>query len=139
MNDCLKGAVETLRNPDTSMKPVQLGDQREAALVAGLHGLAEEFGKQISHTYIDSNGEMAFNIIGPEGNTPGASCGQYGEELAAWLSTVPRRTGARPTTSPILPENGWCRINHFDVERLLLAVAEDLEMKQDAGAGPSGP
>lgn len=56
------------------------------------------------------------------------------DDLAALLSLVLRRTGSSPTSSPILQENGWCRVNHFDVEKLLKIVAE-----RDPSFDPSEP
>lgn len=122
MSHDLEEAINALWNLDQDLKPVQLGNQREAAIVAGLHGLAAHFGKDIDFTRIDANGELDFNI---KGEFRGF-CGEYGEELAAVISQVPRRTGIYPTDGSVLPENGWCRINHFDAERLLKIVGHDL-------------
>lgn len=111
MNLRLKHALHALAGLDRSLKPVQLARAREDALVEALHGLAAEFGREIAFTRIDANGEMDFNLV---------DVGQgYGPELAALLSKVPRRYGVAPTDAAVLPENGWCRIHHFDVERLL--------------------
>jgi len=121
MNDRLRNALEAYRNLDRTLKPVPFADAREKALIEFLHGLAEEYGKKIAFTVIDANGEMNFNI---EPSRPGAYDAKYGEELAEWISMVPRRCGIYPTDSKVLPENNWCRINHFDVERLLNIVAE---------------
>lgn len=137
MTDRLRDALMALRNLDTSLKPVQFADARETALIEGLRALAAESGRELGFTRIDARGEIAVNVVGPEGDGPGRPSGQYGEELAAWLSTVPRRTGTAPYDGPVLPENGWCRINHFDVERLLKLVAERT-LDAEASAGPSG-
>lgn len=122
MSNDLEDAINTLWNIDPDLKPVPFGNQREAAIVAGLHALAAHYGKEIDFTRIDGNGELDFNI-------KGASRGlkvEYGEELAAVISQVPRRTGISPTVSAVLPENNWCRINHFHAERLLKIVGRDL-------------
>ncbi|WP_455233068.1 hypothetical protein [Geopseudomonas aromaticivorans] len=126
MSQALKAAIDRLNNLDTSLKPVQLADQREAALVDGLHALAANYGLAIEFTHIDANGEMKFTTKGGE---------PYGEELASWLSTIPRRTGLQPTSTPVLPSANWGRLNHFDVERLLKAVGESLEQEYQ----PDGP
>jgi hypothetical protein len=115
-------AINNLWNLDHSLKPVQLGDAREKAIVNGLHALAAVFGKEIDYTFIDANGELNFNILGAAQGRGG----EYGEDLAALLSQVPRRMGISPTTSPMLPQNNWCRINHFDAERLLNIAAEEI-------------
>jgi len=121
MNERLRNAIEALRNLDRSLKPVQLGDAREKALVEGLHGLAAEYGREIEFTMINgaNNGDMKF-VIKP--SRPGQYDGTYGEELAAWLSMVPRRTGITYTDAPVLPQNNWCYINHFAVEHLLTEI-----------------
>ena len=120
MSQALKDAIYRLNNLDHTLKPVQLGDQREAALVDGLHALAAHYGLEIEFTHIDANGEMKFTTKGGE---------PYGEELAAWLSTIPRRYGIQPTTAPVTSSANWGRLNHFDVERLLKAVGESLEQE----------
>lgn len=114
MNDRLRNALHALLTLDTTLKPVPFADAREKSLVEGLHGLAAEYGTSIAHTCINALGEMAFNVQG-----------QYGEDLAAWLSRVPRRCGTSPTRSPVLPENNWCWLNHFDAERLLRLYAAE--------------
>lgn len=136
MNDRLRAALEALKAYQDGKCPCQ----REAILIEGLNGLAEEYGRKIHPTYINANGEMDFFVVGPEGLGEGRPSGTYGEELAAWLAKVPRRTGVSPTEAAPLPENGWCRINHFDVERLLSLVAQEklpsdeLDQSSDADA-----
>ena len=126
MTQALREAIDRLNNLDTSLKPLQLGAQREAALVDGLHALALSYGLEIEFTCIDANGEMKFTT---KGGAP------YGEELAGLLSTIPRRYGVQPTTAPCSPTATWGRLNHFDVERLLKAVGESLEPE----CQPAGP
>lgn len=134
MSQSLEETIHRLWNLDTSLKPVPFADKREAAIVDGLNALAGNFGKEIDFTYIDANGELTFNIKGASRGLGG----EYGEELAALLSQVPRRTGISPTSSPVLPENNWCRINHFDAERLLKIAGEEIFGIEgpDSGAGP---
>jgi len=122
MSNDLEEAINTLWNVDPDLKPVQFADRREDAIVAGLHGLAAHFGKEIEFTRIDANGELNFNLKGASRGLGG----EYGEELAAVISQVPRRMGIYPTERPMLPQNNWCRINHFDAERLLKIVGRDL-------------
>lgn len=135
MSAAFESAVHRLWNIDRTMSPVEVGREREAALVEGLVELARMHGREISLTYIDSNGEMAFNIAGTEHGRGDA----YGEELAEVLSLVRRRTGIATTDAPVLPENSWCRINHFEVERMLKIVGADLFGIDGPGQQPSSP
>lgn len=122
MTDKLETAIRDLWNIDPDLLPFPYANAREKALAAGLHALAAMHDKEIEYTYIDSRGEFQFNILGSrEGRG-----GRYGEGLAEILSLVPRRTGISPTSSPVLPENNWCWINHFEAERLLKIVGADL-------------
>jgi hypothetical protein len=122
MSHDLEETINRLWNLDTSLKPVPFGDARENAIVDGLHALAGHFGKEIDFTCIDANGELNFFI---KGASQGLG-GEYGEELAALLSNVPRRTGVSSTTAAVLPENNWCRINHFAAEKLLKIAGEQI-------------
>lgn len=137
MNDKLTESLAALKALDRdALSPVAFANLRERALIQGLQGLAEAYGKMLAPTRIDGNGELDFNIVGDQPGVPGA-CGQYGPELAAWLSHIPRRTGIMPTTAPVLPQNGWCRIHHFNAERLLLRVAEAMPAPEPDGAAPA--
>jgi hypothetical protein len=122
MSHDLEETINRLWNLDTSLKPVPFGDAREQAIIDGLHALAGHFGKEIDYTHIDANGELNFFI---KGASQGLG-GEYGEDLAALLSQVPRRTGVSATTSAVLPENNWCRINHFEAEKLLKIAGEEI-------------
>lgn len=125
----LENAIQALYELDTTLKPVQFADSRERALQNGLHSLANHFGKKIQYTRIDGNGEMNFIIEGGEG---------YGDELAEILSNVPRRTGIASYDGPVLGCNSWCRINHFDVERLLKVAGDklfDIDPEQSQSMG----
>jgi hypothetical protein len=136
MNDRLRNALETLRNLDTSLKPVPFADAREKAIVEGLHGLAEEYGRKIGFTHINSLGELDFNI---EPSKPGLHDGTYGDELAEWLSQVETRTGITASKRNILPQNNWCRIKHFEAEKLLNLVADrmlDNDLDETASMKP---
>jgi hypothetical protein len=115
MSHDLEETIHRLWNLDESLKPVQLGDAREKAIIDGLHALAAHFAKEIDYTYIDANGELDFFVKGASRGHGG----EYGEDLAALLSQVSRRTGVSPTNAAVLPENNWCRINHFEAEKLL--------------------
>lgn len=121
MSARLETAITKLHNLDASLTPVALGNAREVAIVEGLIALAENFGKEIEHTYIHSNGDIKFNIKGADqGN------GEYGAGLAALLSKVPTRCGIHAIQADVLPQANWTWINHFDAEKLLKIVGEEL-------------
>ena len=120
MTERLEAAIHRLWNVDAGMSPLAIAREREAAIVEGLVELARMHGREIEQTYIDSNGELAFNV---EGSREGKV--SYGPDLAAVLSNVSRRTGIAPTSAAVLPEGAWCRINHFEAERLLKIVGAD--------------
>jgi len=88
---------------------VPYSKEREAILGEGLVDLLARFGHHIRKPYIDANGEISL-----ETETP------YGEELAAILNTIPVRHGISPTQGHVEATGCWCRINHFDLEKLLL-------------------
>lgn len=113
-------AMQALRDSATAGTPVQIGDAREKALGTALAAMAAELGTSLESTHIDARGE--FRVVVPAGTAADQRqgvCGHYGEAFAKWLCTVPTRTGAVAHTGYVLPENGWCYINHFDVERLV--------------------
>ena len=80
--------------------------------------------------------EINFHVQPLDGRTGrDVECGCYGEELEEWLTIVPRRTGTFPYAGHASPDNGWCRLNHFDAERLLIAV-RDLMPAMETGTIP---
>jgi hypothetical protein len=123
MSHHLEEKILNLWNVDQpDLTPVEFANRRETAIVEGLHALAAHFGKEIDFTRIDANGELDFNIKGAARGMGGA----YGEDLAEILSRVPRRTGVISTDAAVLPENNWCRINHFDAETLLKIAGSEI-------------
>lgn len=101
------------------MKPVQQSRRREARIANALIRIARKHGVNLRKPLtIDANGE--FSIVASN-NTPNDgpndACGQF-RTFAAVLSKYSPRTGIVPT-SHLSPENGWCRMNHFNAERLV--------------------
>jgi hypothetical protein len=134
MTNRLEAAVNALYALDTSQTPVALGRAREAAIVEGLNALAENFGKKIDFTYIHSNGDLKFNIEGAD-----RGIGEFGANLAAYLSKIPTRTGLQPSEGTVLPENNWLWINHFAAEKLLKIVGKEMFDIDPDNALSSGP
>lgn len=129
----LKAALTALANLDQSLAPVQLGDARESALIEGLQALADAYGKTLTPTRIDGRGDMEFTLSPPNGSQ------SYGAELAAWLNEIPVAYGmTNHMQGHVLPQNNWCRINHFNVERLLEKVQEVvLALNNDTAISPT--
>lgn len=123
MSSRLRKAIHDLKSIDPDLPPYPHSQAREAALVEGLHGLAAHFNRTIMRTYIDSRGELGFVIANKE---------TYGSGLAEVLSLVPRRTGVSTTSVTPLPQNSWCYINHFHVERLLMLLGGRFGWEEDA-------
>ena len=90
------------------MTPLQTARARERRLSRGLQALAAKYGHKIAPPMIDANGEFRFIVDG-----------RYGQDLADRLNEIPVRCGILPTQGHVLACNNWCRINHFDAERLL--------------------
>ncbi len=134
MTNRLEAAINSLYSLDPSMTPVALGNAREAAIVEGLNALAETFGKKIAFTYIHSDGDLKFNIEGADrGN------GEFGPDLAAYLSKVPTRSGIEASERTVLPENNWLWINHFAAEKLLKIVGKEMFDIDPEHTIPAGP
>lgn len=85
--------------------------------LAACHGVTLE-----GPLHIDSRGEFSIVALPADGSSPKLGCGPYGEAFAAILNQHHPRQGINPGT--VLPESGWCRMNHFEVERMVLAQAQ---------------
>lgn len=98
------------------IKPVQLGDMRISLLQQGLIALGDFYNFPAAVRYLAS-GEFTF--YGNRGQHPESACAPFGDNLAAWLNTIPTRTGDTPSKGHVMSVNGWTRINHFATESLL--------------------
>ena len=106
------------------MTPLEQSRTREANLAKGLRELARLHGIIFREPLgINSNGE--FSLVVSNGTPRDSSIdptGQYGVKLAEIIGRFHPRTGYAPANS-IDPSNGWCYMNHFDVERMLESVS----------------
>lgn len=95
-------------------------DAREAAMQAGLPAMAAEFGVTLQGPiYVDSRGEMSIVALKPGStNAKVDGCAKFGD-FAEHLTRNHARTGVAPGI--IDPDNGWCMMSHFGVEKMLLA------------------
>lgn len=109
------------------MKPTHAGEARQNALCEGIVLVAKYFGVTLKPILgIDANGELSI-ISQPEthGHLVGAP---FSEEFCDVLNTHCRpRCGTVGTVSVMDPDHAtWCRINHFDAEHLVYAVANEV-------------
>lgn len=102
-------------------KPVPLGQERERRLVAAVMLLAESFGTRLDPIHrIDARGELS--IVGKTDSWNSHHV-QFGEPFAQALNTHTNpQCGVRPGAI-MDARSTWCRINHFDAERMVLACA----------------
>ena len=103
--------------------PLEESREREASIAQGLRDLAKQHGITLREPLvIDSNGEFSIQVSnGTDKDGHKDPCGEFGT-FADQLSRHSPRCGFVPTKY-LSPKNGWCRINHFDAEKL---VAERL-------------
>jgi hypothetical protein len=114
---------EDIQNQCKGFTPLETSRMRESMLATGLRILGAKHGLLFREPLqIDSNGEFSLVAAGADdgpypswGSQP---CGTYGASFVALLNKHNPRTGMLPTKY-MDPSNGWCRINHFDVERML--------------------
>lgn len=72
-----------------------------------------------------------------DGSDPQYGCGHFGKRFADLLNQYNPRTGLSPSAT-LLPESGWCRMNHFDAERVVLvAAAHELQEKESKRSAES--
>lgn len=103
---------------------------RAKAIGEALTALAAEFGVTIAGPlHIDSRGEFMLTAKDPADTTPRPVTGKFGAELASILNEHNPRQGVAP--GPFLhADSGWCYMNHFDAERLVLQRYESATQRQ---------
>jgi hypothetical protein len=105
------------------LSPVAHGAAREAAIIDALEALADTLGVKLQKMHrIDANGELHITALDGD-KDPRLGCGQFGWRFAALLNLAASpRTGVIPCD--LQPEAGWCYINHFAAEKLVLRYFE---------------
>jgi len=95
---------------------------REAALIAGITAMARSFGVHLKPIHrIDARGELS--IVALDKDKPSnIGCGKFGQKFTEWLNTAKPRTGIVPCN--LSSDAGWCYINHFEVEKMVLRYSE---------------
>lgn len=111
---------EDFANGHTSS--VAHANTRQAAILAAVRFMAKSFGVQLAPMHaIDANGEIS--IVALDGDRdPSLGCGRFGGPFAALLNTANPRTGVMPGAT-LCSESGWCRLNHFEAEKLVIGYA----------------
>lgn len=100
------------------LSPVGFKDLREHYLPEALYQMAQLFGLELREPLqVDANGE--FMIVSVNGRVDVAQCVPFTPAYAAILNAHKPRCGVQPGAH-ILPENGWCRLNHFEAEKMVL-------------------
>lgn len=100
--------------------PCEVAEQREQALADGLRAFAKSHGIEFREPLnINSLGEFRLVVINPV-DPNGLFCGQFGTAADIIAKHNPR-TGVSPSKF-MSPYNGWCSMNHFDVENLLESI-----------------
>lgn len=103
------------------LSSVEHSRKRESALCEALVQMAQSLGCDLELPIsIDSRGEL--RIVTKGKGLREAGSGQYGLAFSEWLNTANPRTGVQPGAH-LLPESGWCYLNHFEAERLVQRYA----------------
>ena len=127
MNENLSAAVAILTQAAADfaagkLTPIAYRDVREPALSRALVAMAADHGVDLeAPLHIDSNGEYSIIAKNPNGPLLLHGCGKFGAAMAAALTQHMARTGVAPGT--IAGDNGWCRLNHMQAEKMVLAYA----------------
>lgn len=112
----LKQTNEDFANGHTSS--VAHANTRQAAILAAVRYMAKSFGVNLEPIHaIDARGEI--RVVAKDGDRdPRLGCGKFGGPFAEWLTKARARTGIAPCT--LGSEDGWCYVNHFEAERMVL-------------------
>lgn len=99
---------------------VGFSDIRKQHLAAAIHALAKCFGVSLQQPlHIDSRGDFSVVVMPKDGLPAGhGPVGPFGE-FAAVLNKYHPRTGVVPGAT-LCAENGWCYLNHFSAEKMVL-------------------
>ena len=99
------------------IKSVTYANKREKIIQQGIKLIGKDNNINLKISLIDSNGEYNIKAIHPEKPNEDI-CGKFGN-FANIISPFGPRCGIQPTKH-LSPENGWCRLNHFQAESCLI-------------------
>lgn len=123
MNQNFRQAIAELNNVNEDFQAGRISSvshahAREAALIAAMNALAEQFGVKLAPMHgIDARGDLHIVALDAD-KDPRLGSGHYGYEFAELLNTARPRTGIA-YNAVLYAESGWCYLNHFEVERLV--------------------
>lgn len=127
MNKEFRQAIAVLRQTNEDFaagttSAVAHGHARGAAICAAVVAMARSFGVKLKPIGgIDSRGELSITAAkAVEDGTAG--CGRFGGPFAELLNAANVRTGVNPPAH-LDSESGWCIINHFSAENMVLQYA----------------
>lgn len=119
-----------------TIKPVEYGARRMTALGDALSALASEFGVTLqAPLQIDANGEFSIMAMPTGGASPAYGAGEFGSEFAKLLNVHSPRTGVNPRAT-MKSRSGWCQMNHFEVEKMILSHQLKRDDVENAGPKP---
>jgi hypothetical protein len=127
MNEKFRQAIADLKQVHEEfaagrVSSVEHGATRAAAIITALEALADMLGVRLQEMHaIDSRGELHLTALDGD-KDPRLGCGKFGWRLAALLNLANPRTGTVPCE--LTQDAGWCFINHFAAETLVLRYFE---------------
>lgn len=126
----LKLAIDDLDNVHAQfslaeISSVQHGNLREKAIGQALEALADHYGVDLKTPLtIDSRGEFSIMVKHPDSEELNF-CGKFTQEFAEVLNQYGPRCGIYPT-AVLDSDSGWCRMNHFSVEKMVTEQCQAL-------------
>jgi len=106
------------------ISPLEHSRLREASLGSAVVAVAAVLGVNLRQPLrLDSRADFHLKAE-PKEPWPGSPdiCGHFGEEFAALLNRHQARCGVAP--GHMQPESGWCYLNHFAAEAMVMEYAE---------------
>lgn len=94
--------------------------RRDVFVSRALLAMAESHGIEFqSPLNVDGRGEYTLIARPKEGGSPAYGAGEFGDALAKVLNEYQPCTGVVPGAH-LDGKSGWCRMNHFDAERMVM-------------------
>lgn len=137
--DAATGLREThARFAARELSSVEHARAREGWIAQGLAALAEQHGVRLKdHLHIDSRGEylLAARRQDQPAGSLDVSAGPF-KTFAEVLNRYQPRCGLLPV-AVLTPDSGWCYLNHFQAEAMVLEAAFGPQHAASATAAPA--